>query len=480
MADLGSIRTILKTYDQEHLLAWFEELDSSQQSILLAQLDALDFPQIQSWIEQYVLQKPTLEIPTNIQPPQIIPFGGGDNAEAARAQGQELLRAGKVAAFVVAGGQGTRLGFEGPKGCYPATPVTEKPLFRVFAEQINAAQQTYGVSIPWYILTSPINDTATQAHFRQNNFWGLDPANVKFIPQGTLPAVGYDGKLLLGRKYRLAVNPNGHGGSLTALAESGALADMAERGIDYISYFQVDNPLVRVLDPVFLGLVALGDAEAAAKSLSKRDPYEKLGNFCVVDDKTTIIEYSDLPAELAEACNPDGRLKFSAGSIAIHIFRRDFVERITAGGTCLLPIHRADKKVPHIDPATGKRVSPDAPNAVKLELFVFDAMPLAEKTVIYSTSRGEEFSPIKNAEGEDSPATSKHDQVRRYANWLEAAGVAIPRDAMGQIAAAIEISPLFADSPEMLKASLATLPEPLNIHAGDNVYLGSRGQISGK
>ena len=125
MADLGSIRTILKTYDQEHLLAWFEELDSSQQSILLAQLDALDFPQIQSWIEQYVLQKPTLEIPTNIQPPQIIPFGGGDNAEAARAQGQELLRAGKVAAFVVAGGQGTRLGFEGPKGCYPATPVTE-------------------------------------------------------------------------------------------------------------------------------------------------------------------------------------------------------------------------------------------------------------------------------------------------------------------------------------------------------------------
>ena len=142
-----------------------------------------------------------------------------------------------------------------------------------------------------------------------------------------LPAIGYDGKLLLGRKYRLAVNPNGHGGSLTALASSGALADMANRGIEYISYFQVDNPLVRVLDPIFLGLTALADAEAAAKSLSKRDPYEKLGNFCLVDGKTTIIEYSDLPAELAEACNPDGRLKFSAGSIAIHIFKRSFVER---------------------------------------------------------------------------------------------------------------------------------------------------------
>ncbi len=316
MADLVSLRATLESHGQEHLLAWYDELDSSQQSILLSQLEALDFSQIQTWIDQYVLTKPAVDIPSGIQPPTLIPFGGGDQAQTARAKGEELLRAGKVAAFVVAGGQGTRLGFEGPKGCYPATPVTEKPLFRVFAEQIAAAQQTYGVSIPWYILTSPINDTATQLHFRQNNFWGLDPANVKFIVQGTLPAIGYDGKLILRRKYRLALNPNGHGGSLTALAESGALADMAERGIDYISYFQVDNPLVRVLDPVFLGLTALADAEAAAKALSKRDPYEKLGNFCVVDGKTTVIEYSDLPAELTEACCPDGRLKFSAGAIS--------------------------------------------------------------------------------------------------------------------------------------------------------------------
>ncbi len=345
----------------------------------------------------------------------------------------------------------------------------------MFAEQILAASRRAKATVPWYIMTSPVNDVATKAFFRQNNYFGLSARDVIFFIQGTMPAIGTDGKILLASKSELALSPNGHGGSLLALNKSGALEDMARRGVEFISYFQVDNPLVRAVDPLFIGLHASAGAEMSAKSLPKRDPMEKLGNFCVVDGKTTIIEYSDLPEELARACNPDGRLKFSAGSIAIHILSRSFVARLTADGQCGLPFHRAVKKVPFMDP-TGEVVRPEAPNAVKLEMFVFDALPLASNTVILETQRSEEFSPVKNATGEDSLATSLHDQVRRAAVWLEKAGIAVPRDADGQVAAAIEISPLFADSEEELAAKV---DRNLKIATGQSVYLGSRGQTGG-
>jgi UDP-N-acetylglucosamine/UDP-N-acetylgalactosamine diphosphorylase len=263
------------------------------------------------------------------------------------------------------------------------------------------------------------------------------------------------------------MNPNGHGGSLMAMRESGALSDMADRGVELISYFQVDNPLVSVLDPLFIGLHDLAGAQMSAKCLPKRDPMEKLGNFCVVDGKVTVIEYSDMPVELVHAAGPDGRLRFSTGSIAIHILSRSFVHRLTKGSTCPLPYHRAEKKVPFLDDS-GSIVTPDKPNAVKLEKFIFDALPLADKTVILETVRSEEFSPIKNAQGQDSLATSLHDQIRRAAKWLEQAGIKVPRDADGQVAAAIEISPLFARSADELAAKI----DPnLMIAPGQNLYV---------
>jgi UDP-N-acetylglucosamine/UDP-N-acetylgalactosamine diphosphorylase len=212
-----------------------------------------------------------------------------------------LLQAGKVAAFVVAGGQGTRLGHPGPKGCLEATPVTKKPLFQVFAEQILAAGRRAGTPVPWYVMTSPANDVATKAFFRQHDYFGLAEGDVFFLTQGTMPAIGLDGKLILSAPGSLALSPDGHGGSLKALRNSGALADMARRGVELISYFQVDNPLVRCVDPLMLGLHAVEGAEMSAKCLPKREPLEKLGNFCVVDGKVTVIEYSDLPDELAHA-----------------------------------------------------------------------------------------------------------------------------------------------------------------------------------
>jgi UDP-N-acetylglucosamine/UDP-N-acetylgalactosamine diphosphorylase len=240
-----------------------------------------------------------------------------------------------------------------------------------------------------------------------------------------MPAFSMDGKLLLAETDSLALSPDGHGGSLRALNRSGALADMKRRGIEHLSYFQVDNPLVHTIDPVFLGLHDVTGSEMSSKTIPKAGPLEKVGNFVVGDGVLQVIEYSDLPDELAHQTNPDGSLKFNAGSIAIHALRLSFVERLTSTGRLELPWHRAEKKVPYVD-ERGSTVKPDKPNAVKLEQFVFDAIPLAKNAIVYETERAEEFSPVKNAEGVDSPATSRRDQIRRAARWLRSARVEVP------------------------------------------------------
>ena len=285
-----------------------------------------------------------------------------------------------------------------------------------------------------------------------------------------MPAIGFDGKLLLAEKGSLALSPDGHGGCLSALRRSGILDDMARRGIELISYFQVDNPLVHCIDPLFLGLHALRGAEMSAKGLPKRDPMERVGNFCMLDGKVTVIEYSDMPEDLATATTDDGRLRFAFGSIAIHVLSRSFVERLTAGGRDRRCRSTGPTRSSPASTSTATPSSPSRPNAVKLEMFVFDALPLARQTVILEIDRREEFSPVKNATGPDSLASSLHDQVRRAAAWLEQAGVPVPRDADGQVAAAIEISPLFADSAEELKAKID--PAKLTLVGGQNLYLG--------
>ena len=472
MSDLASVRRALELHGQSHLLRFYEELTQAERTTLLEQIATIDLDRLGELIGQYVLRTPQVSPGGNVEPAPIVAAKPADKAAAAelskaRKRGERLIAKGKVAAFVVAGGQGTRLGYEGPKGCLEATPVAHKPLFQVFAEQILAASRRWGAAIPWYVMTSLANDVATRAFFRQHNYFGLAPEDVVFLVQGTMPAIDFAGKVLLAEKGRLSLSPDGHGGSLLALRASGALEDMARRGVELISYFQVDNPLVRCIDPVFLGLHEMRAAEMSAKSLPKRDPMERVGNFCLVDGAVKVIEYSDMPESLARATTEDGRLRFRAGSIAIHVLSRSFVERLTADGRCELPLHRAEKKVPFVD-AAGKAVDPAEPNAVKLEMFVFDAMPLARSTVILETLRSEEFSPIKNASGEDSLATSLHDQVRRAAAWLEKAGVTVPRDADGQVAAAIEISPLLADSAEELAGKV---DPKLTITAGQNLYL---------
>ena len=274
-----------------------------------------------------------------------------------------------------------------------------------------------------------------------------------------MPAVDFDGKILLSAPDEIALSANGHGGSLRALDRSGSLDVMERAGIDVISYFQVDNPLVHVIDAAFIGFHLQAQSEMSSRALPKAYAGEKVGHFCLNGDRLTVVEYSDLPTEMQEQRDENGNLKFVAGSIAIHLLDRDFVKHM-ARGEGKLPFHRADKKIPTID-ENGNPVKPDKPNGIKFELFVFDALPFARNPVVIETSRESEFSPVKNAEGVDSPQTCRDDQVRQFARWAKSAGADVEVDESGLPAFAFEVSPLFATDEESFAQSWAKLePKP--------------------
>jgi UDP-N-acetylglucosamine/UDP-N-acetylgalactosamine diphosphorylase len=466
-----SVKNLLERHNQGHVLDFWGQLAGSERRRLLAQIEAVDFSRIGDWAADSVRKSAAPSSGVEFSAADCygaVPQGSGQEQKYARARefGRELIAAGKVAAFVVAGGQGTRLGFEGPKGDFAVSPVERKTLFQIFAETISAVSAKYNATCPWYVMTSRLNSRETERIFRRNDYYELARENVFMFEQGTLPNFGLDGRILMADKGEIACSPDGHGGSLKALYESGALHDMKKRGVEFISYFQVDNPLVNIFDPLFIGLHALDEAEMSSKALEKRGPKEKLGNFCIVDAKVKVIEYSDLPDELAERRNADGSLVFGLGSIAIHIINRSLVEKLNAKGFSL-PLHRAEKKIAHID-QRGDLVPPSESDGIKLESFVFDALPLASNSIILETLRSEEFSPIKNAAGLDSAETARRMMAARAASWLEWAGVKVPRKADGTPACLVEIAPGFAVERGDIKAKLEQVPE---IKPGDRLYL---------
>ncbi|OGV33530.1 MAG: hypothetical protein A2020_10555 [Lentisphaerae bacterium GWF2_45_14] len=441
----NKLKVKLDRYGQSQLLQFWNELNESEKNILESQINEIDFDYIQDLIASHVLKMPETSVRGEIKPAPYFPLNPASPEDKelcikAEAEGIRLLKEGKVAALTVAGGQGTRLGYDGPKGTYRITPVKEKTFFQYFAESIKKIGEKYGHDLKWYIMTSRMNNPQTVGFFRENKFFGLKESSLFFFTQGTMPAINYEGKILLSSKYSIALSPDGHGGTLLALKNSGALAKMKDDSVELISYFQVDNPLVSVANPAFLGLHSLRNAEMSARMLPKTGPFEKLGNFCMVNGRLEIIEYSDMPEELAESRKTDGSLKFLAGSPAIHIISRSFVESLTASGKLSLPWHRADKKVPFISP-DGQVVSPEKNNAVKLESFIFDALPMASRTVIYEARREEEFAPTKNPTGIDSVESCRAMLIARDAERLERAGVKVPRKANGSPDCLIEISP---------------------------------------
>lgn len=470
---LEQARNELPGHHQEHLLTFWPELNSDRKKALLEQVRELDWSRIRPWVDALIIkhrsEHPIQQMdfePASSYRPQ--PHDRRERQKYAKAirLGHELISAGKVGALLVAGGQGTRLGFDGPKGNYPISPLKHKTLFQIFAETIAAVSRRYGATCPWYIMTSPMNHAETVHIFESNRFYGLDPKDIFIFRQGTLPNFDFDGRILLTDKAEVARSPDGHGGCIMALQRSGALADMNDRGIEYLSYWQVDNPLVRLFDPLFVGLHALDEAQMSSKAVIKNDPKEKVGNFCLIGGKMTVIEYSDLPDTLAEKRNSDGSLAFRLGSIAIHIINRTFVEKLNTEGFSL-PLHRADKKIKCID-LQGNPIDPQKPNGIKLESFIFDALPMTERSVILEIERSEQFAPTKNATGPDSVETTHQMMIERAAAWLESAGVKVPRRADGSPDCLLEIAPGFALESEDIQAKRDKVPP---IQPGDKLYL---------
>jgi len=465
----------LKNAGQSHLLAFAESLDEPSRQRLLSQISDIDLESVPTLVRDYIASKPGFALPPGLEPARYYPCDPASKERSwdrghFRSVGEGLIRSGKVAAFVVAGGQGSRLGFEGPKGCFPAAAISGKSLFQIFAEQIRRARSVYGAAIPWYIMTSPLNHAPTVEFFEAHACFGLPKSDVMFFSQGVLPSFDLtSGKILLAEKDEVATNPDGHGGAVRAIARH-ALGDMDRRGIEHVSYFQVDNPHVRIVDPVFIGLHASApdsSGEMSSKMIPKAGPEEKVGVFCMSNGKTEVIEYSDLPMELQGERLPDGSLRFVAGSVAIHLISTAFIRQLANDPRFTLPYHRAEKKVACIDSVTGDKIVPTTNNGVKLERFIFDALAMCRGSIVLETDRVEEFAPIKNASGSDSAATCHALQTERASRWLGVRGVKVVRKADGVVDGVIEISPLSAAEP----ADLAGITLPREIAAGQRVML---------
>jgi UDP-N-acetylglucosamine/UDP-N-acetylgalactosamine diphosphorylase len=312
-------------------------------------------------------------------------------------------------------------------------------------EKIIAASRRYGVKIPLYLMTSPKTHDETVDFFRENQRFGLPEDDLFIFCQGTMPAVDADsGKVLLESPWQIAVSPDGHGGMLAALVGSGGLNDAQRRGIRHLFYFQVDNPLVDICGAEFTGYHILANAELSTQVIAKRDPLDKVGNVVQVDGRPHVIEYSDLPDDVAQRRNPDGSLAVWAGSIAVHIMDTAMLRRLseTAEG---LPFHYAHKKVAHIA-AGGRHVEPRSPNAIKFERFIFDLMPLSANAIVVEIDPQDGFGPLKNASGAefDTPEMVQSMMIAQHTRWLEQAGAEVAEGVP------VEICPLFALDAEEL------------------------------
>jgi UDP-N-acetylglucosamine/UDP-N-acetylgalactosamine diphosphorylase len=451
----------LSHHGQSHLLRWWGELNQIERERLAAEIAAIDFEQLDHLIRELVHREPVAcPLGDRVQPIEVVrlPQTDGERVVRRRAAGTgaDALDAGEVGIVLVAGGSGTRLGYEGPKGAFPIGPVSSASLFQIHAEKVRALERRHGRTIPFYVMTSPENHEATTAFFESHGQFGLH--HIRLFIQGQMPAVDHaTGKVLLASKDHVALSPGGHGGTLAALAAPGpgtmpsCLDEMRDLGVRTLFYFQVDNPLVQIAEPSFIGLHREADADVSSKVVERLAPEEKLGVLVMVDSCPCVIEYSDLPLELASRRVPEGSLELWAGNIAVHIFERSFIERLA--GELRLPFHRALKKVAYVD-QRGRTVEPAKPNAVKFEQFIFDALPLAKRFSVVETDRAGEFEPLKNAVGPDSPATVHQRMSDQFGNWLEQAGAVVPRRPDGSVPFGIEISPLFALDAIELKSKI--------------------------
>jgi UDP-N-acetylglucosamine/UDP-N-acetylgalactosamine diphosphorylase len=449
----SDLQALLRQYGQTHLIQFWDDLNSEERANLAAQLIALDFALVESVTRS--LNAPdssnagseavqAARIAAAKAPAKVVRQPQSTKDLAARSAAAEIgeaeLRSGKVAVVTVAGGQGTRLGFDAPKGMFPIGPVSQRTLFQIFAEQIQSRRQQASAEIPWFIMTSDATHSETKRFFEDQNYFGMVPESVVLFQQGSLPAFDAStGQILLNSRSEIALSPDGHGGLIAALQKAGLLERMKNAGIEHVFYHQVDNPTVIIADPVLIGFHTQQKSQLTTNVVCKTSPTEKMGVLVDVNGRTEIIEYSELTPEQAAQTDESGQWIFWAGNTAIHVFDRAFLENLAHEGG-QLPLHFARKNVPFVS-SEGQMVSPEDasnPNAIKMERFIFDALPMAQSTLIVEGNRAREFNPVKNKSGADSADTARAALVRIGREWLAESGHVIP-DHM-----AVEISPLQA------------------------------------
>lgn len=451
---------LLNKYNQKHIFRHYQSLSLLEKEKFINEIGNLDFELTFSLYEKISQQKFPVKHSIDICPSRIFTIPGNPDEERqkeeARILGESLICKNKIAVLVVAGGHGSRLGFNGPKGMFPISPIKNKSLFQLFAESIRALSLRCQAVIPLLIMTNKEALPEVKDFFKAHNFFGLKPQTVHLFEQEMLPTLTTNGELVLKDKTHLFSSPNGHGGSLKALPDSGLLKKLMENGYSDLFYFQVDNPLVKIADPVFVGYHKMEDSEISTKIVRRKSCEEKVGIFVAEDGKAEVIEYSDLEPDNRCILNSKGQIRDWAGNAAIHMISFSFIQRLNEQGFSL-PYHRAVKVIKSLGPQ-GKTAEIEG---WKFETFIFDAIPLAKKTCCMEISREEEFAPVKNKQGDDSPETVRKIMSDIHKNWLKDAGI----EAAPQVR--VEISPLFALSKEELRSKI----QGRNIAADKDIYL---------
>ena len=401
--NLDAIRKELKKYSQEHLLTEYERLDETKQKQLLDQIKGIDFGLINSLYNN--TKKEFNEKDSQITPIEYLDKNKLNGYyKSFQETGESAIRAGKLAAVTMAGGQGTRLGHKGPKGTFDIGLESHKSLFELLSDSLKKQKKKYDVIIPWFIMTSEENNDDTVDFFAKNRFFGYEKdKNIFFFKQGELPMVDTEGKILIGENGLIKEAADGHGGIYEALVKNGMTKKMRELGVEWLFIGGVDNCLVKMVDPLLMGIAIQKKVTAAGKSVVKANPQEKVGVFCKKNGKPSVVEYTEIPKEMAEATDDRGELIYGESHILCNLFNIDAVERM---GSKPLPYHSAFKKATYID-KDGNKVIPDGPNAYKFEAFLFDAFGELDDMAILRVNREEEFAPVKNAAGVDSPETAR-------------------------------------------------------------------------
>jgi UDP-N-acetylglucosamine/UDP-N-acetylgalactosamine diphosphorylase len=442
MADESDIRRKYERAGQSHVFDYVELLSPSERSKLLSQLNEIDVEKLAT-----LLQAASAESSNNdgIQPFSG-PFGRSNDSQMVDRSvktGMEAIRRGKVAALVLAGGQGTRLGFEGPKGMFDIGLPSGRTLFQLMAYRIKklselaSAQGDITIVIPFYIMTSPLNHEQTVNYLASNDCLGLGVENVTLFPQGALPCMTEDGKIIMESAGAVAMAPDGNGGIYPSLMMSGALDDMTRRGVQYLHVFSIDNALVKPADPVFVGYCIDQEADCGNKVVWKVHAHEQVGVVASKFGKPCIVEYSEITSEMAELKDETGRLVFGAANICNHFYTVDFIRNRVLPNMGNL-YHLARKKITYYDAERNESITPTANNGVKLESFIFDVFPLSEKMAVLEIERSEEFSPVKNKDGSDSPDTARTMVSELCKKWVIKAGGNLVGDVANGIC---EVSP---------------------------------------